>query len=75
MDHMNLILKAGAGVGLAVLLTIIFWAATHMRRIRREAAANEAIPRGGPKYNFAVLLGAAVVAFCSLLTFCLLQLK
>ena len=75
MEGLNILLRAGAGVALLGLLTCIAWVLTHLRRIRREALKDEAMPRSGPKANFLVLIGTVAIALVSLLTYCLIEMR
>jgi hypothetical protein len=75
MDILHFILRAGAVVALLGLVSCILWTLSHLRRIKREALANEALPRGGAKNNALVLIGAAAVTLTALLTYCVIHMK
>jgi hypothetical protein len=61
------VLKCAAGLFLVILLGIVGWVLTHLRRIKREMIANEAMPRPGPGANILLLLCVVIFALCSLL--------
>jgi len=43
------VLKIAAALLLALLLGAVGWVVTHLRRIKRELIADEAMPKPGPR--------------------------
>ena len=61
------LLKIVAALLLMLLLGAVGWALTHVRRIKRELIADEAMPKPGPRANFLILLIAVLTGLSGLL--------
>lgn len=66
-------LKIAAAFFLLVLLAAIGWIVTHLRKIKRELIANEAMPRPGPRANFLLFVSVVLIGLSSLLIVYLFQ--
>ena len=62
-----LFLKCVAAVALVALFSLAIWGITHLRGIRRELEANDALPRPVPRTNFLLFLSVVFIALSSLL--------
>ena len=61
------VLKIAAAVLLVLLLGGVGWILTHLRRIKRELLANNAMPRPGPGSNLLFLLVIVFIALSGLM--------
>ena len=61
------LLKVVAALLLVLLLGAVGWALTHVRRIKRELIADEAMPKPGPRANFLILHIAVLTGLSGLL--------
>ena len=64
---MDTILKVAAALLLVVLLSLIGWAVTHLRKIKQTLERDGALPKSGPQANIIVLLTVVLSALCALL--------
>ncbi|MEO5917842.1 MAG: hypothetical protein ABIS50_26655 [Luteolibacter sp.] len=64
---MDTILKTAAAVLLVVLLSLIGWALTHLRKIKRTLNEDGALPKPAPRANIIVLITVVLSALCALL--------
>ena len=61
------VLKCAAALLLIILLGGVGWILTHLRKIKRELVADEAMPKPGPRTNFLILLIAVLTGLSGLL--------
>ena len=62
------VLKVAAAIFLLIILGTLGWIATHLRKIKREVVADEAMPKPGPRTNFLILLCVVLTGLLGLLT-------
>jgi hypothetical protein len=67
------VIKCGAVLVLIVLLGGLGWVVTHLRKIKRELVADEAMPKPGPRANLLILLIVVFTGLSSLLITFLVQ--
>jgi hypothetical protein len=61
------IIKCGAALVLVLLLGGLGWVLTHLRKIKRDLIADEAMPKPGPRTNLLILLIVVFTGLSSLL--------
>jgi len=65
--------KIVAAFLLVFLLVAVGWVLAHLRRIKRELIADEAMPKPGPRANLLILLTVVLIGFSGLLVAFLLH--